>query len=50
MEELRVEVLLVMEHAPERVEEPAHEGDEGDFLLFAAGEEGFIGGPDLRAG
>lgn len=48
MEELRVEVLLVMEHAPDRVKHPAHDGDDGHLLLLAAGEEGFIGGLDLR--
>ena len=49
MEELRVEVLLVVEHAPDRVEQPAHDGDDRDLLLFAAGQQGFIGGFDLRA-
>ena len=49
MEEMRVEVLLVMEHAPDRVEQPAHDGDEGDLLLFAASQEGLVGGFDLRA-
>jgi hypothetical protein len=49
MEELRIEVLLVMEHAPDGVEQAAHDGDEGDLLLFAAGEQGFVGGLDLRA-
>ena len=49
MEELRIEVLLVMKHAPDRMEQAAHEGDDRDFLLFAAGQEGFVGGLDLRA-
>jgi hypothetical protein len=49
MEELRVEVLVVMEHAPDGVEEAAHDGDDRDFFLFAAGEEGLVGGLDLRA-
>ena len=49
MEELRVEVLAVVEHAPEGVEEPAHDGNDGHLLLFAAGEEGFVAGPDLGA-
>lgn len=49
MEELRVEVLLVMKHAPDRVEQAAHDGDDRHLLLLAAGEEGFIGGLDLRA-
>src|SRR4029434_4587561 len=48
MEELRVEVLLVAKHAPEGVEQPAHDGDDGHFLLLAAGEQGLIGG--LEAG
>lgn len=49
MEELRIEVLVVMEHAPDGVEEAAHDGHDGDLLLFAAGEEGFVGGADLGA-
>ena len=49
MEELRVEVLLVVEHPPDRVEQAAHDGDEGDLLFLATGEQGFIGGLDLRA-
>ena len=49
MEELGIEVLVVVEHAPDGVEHPAPEGDEGDLLLFAAGQEGFVGGLDLRA-
>ena len=47
MEVLRVEVLAVPEHAPDRVEEPAHDGDERHLLLLAAGEQGFIGGLDV---
>lgn len=49
MEEMRVEVLLVVEHAPEGVEQSARDGDDRDFLLFATGEQGFVGGFDLRA-
>ena len=48
MEELRIEGLLVVEHAPDRMEQAAHEGDDGDFLFFAAGEERLVGGLDLR--
>ena len=49
MGELRIEALVVMEHAPDGVEEAAHDGDDGDLLLFAAGEEGFVGAADLGA-
>jgi hypothetical protein len=49
MEEVGVEVLLVVEHAPDRVEEATHDGDEGDFLFLAAGQERLVGGFDLRA-
>jgi hypothetical protein len=49
MKELRVKVLLVMEHAPDRVEQPAHDGDERHLLLFAAGEQVLVGGFYLRA-
>ena len=49
MEEVWVEVLLVAEHAPEGVEEAAHDGDDRHLLFFAAGEEGLVGGLDLRA-
>ena len=49
MEELRIEVLLVVKHAPDRVKHPAHDGDDRHLLLFAAGKEGFVGGFDVRA-
>ena len=49
MKELRVKVSLVMEHAPDRVEQPTHDGDDRDLLLLAAGEETFVSGLDLRA-
>ncbi len=47
MEELRIEVLLMMEHAPDGVEYPAHDGNDRDLLLFAAGEEGLVAGFDV---
>ena len=49
MEELGIEGLLMAEEAPEGVEEAAHEGDDGDFLPLAAGEEGFVGGAEVGA-
>ena len=49
MEELRVEVLMVMKHAPDCVKQTAHDGNDGHFLLLAAGEQALIGGLDLRA-
>ena len=49
MEELWIELLLVMEHAPDRMEHPAHDGDDRNLLLFAAGEERLIVGTDLGA-
>ena len=47
MEALRIKRLLMMEHAPEGVEEAAHDRDERDLLLFTAGEQRLIGGFDL---
>lgn len=49
MEELRVEVLLVMEHTPDGVEHPAHNGNGSHLGFLAAGEQGVIGSLDLRA-
>ena len=49
MEELWVKVLLVVKHAPDRVEEAAHDGDNRDLLFLAAGQQGVIGGFNLRA-
>ena len=49
MEELRIKVLVVVEHAPDRVEQAAHDGNDRDLLLLATGEQRFVGGFDLRA-
>jgi hypothetical protein len=46
MEELRVEVLLVAEHAQESMKEPTHGGDEVDFLFLSRGERSFKAGLD----
>ena len=47
MKELRVEVLAVMEHAPDRVEEAAHDGDEGDIFLSVLASASPLGPPPL---
>jgi hypothetical protein len=49
MEELRVEVLLVVEHAPEGVEKAAHQCHDRHILLLPTGQQRFVGGADLRA-